>query len=739
MVWLYALTVFFGSSLLFMVQPMVARMLLPRVGGAPALWNTCMLFFQALLLAGYAYAHLLPARLGVRRHARLHGAVILLPLVVLPLSLPTGSEPPAGGDPTGWLLVTLGARVALPFFALATGAPLVQRWYAERASDPSRLYAASNLGSLLALIAYPLAIEPALRLAAQSSLWSVGYGLFAVMTLACIAAVPRAVDRPPSSPETVAASPAHAPHEGLRWVALAFVPSSLMLGVNTYLATDVAAIPLLWVAPLAIYLGSFVYVFARPPRAVTARTTAPFLGLLLLLFLFTAPHVTVGYLLGALHLALCALGCVIFHGELVRLRPEGRRLTAFYLALALGGALGGVFNSLVAPWLFHRVSEYPLTMALAVWLLPRAPPPPDPRERQAAFVRAMGMNPDAVLGLATTPRAKPYARALDGLVPLGVAALTVSLFHAAETARSPSVVRYGVPLMALVLLSVGRRSRLALGLVAIVAASHLDRSVLHESRTFYGVLRVEEDSLTRRFLHGTTLHGLQARAPAWRAEPLSYYDRRGPIGHFFEAMREPLRGGDVGVVGLGVGMLLAHAQDGQRWTYYELDAGVVRVAREYFTWISDARAPVRVVVGDARRALREDTRARYRLLVLDAFSSDAIPAHLVTREALGLYLRHLDARGVVAFHVTNRYVRLDDPLAALARDAGLVAMRGRGKVPGLEGSFMTTWVVMARRREHLDALARDDLWAPLDARPGALVWTDDHVDLLSALKNPLRR
>jgi hypothetical protein len=725
----YTLATLLGSALLFAVQPMVARALLPLTGGVPALWNTCVVFFECALLAGYGYAHVAPSIVGPRAQAPLHVALLALSLLALPLSF-AGLSPPPEGDLTLWILSALALRVAPVFVLLSTGAPMLQRWLVGASgADPRPLLAASNVGSLAALLAYPLLIEPLLPLAAQARAFAAGYALY--VALVALAAWDARAAAPSAPPEPVRPTPWPV---WWRFVALAFVPSSLMLGVTTHLATDVGSFPLLWVVPLALYLASFVVVFARTPEAPSPRVVAPYLSLLVMMFLFTAPQVATRLPLAVAHLGLFAATAYLLHGELARTRHAAGSVTSFQLAIAVGGALGGAFNALLAPRLFVRVTEYPLVMALAVLLIPDAPPQPSRREREEAFLRAMGVDPAAVLAPVPPRRPPPRRTAADALVPLVVGALGLALFRAPEMTRTPSLVRLGLPLMVLVFASIGRRVRLSLGLIAILAAGRFDRSVVDASRTFYGVMRVDDVRGVRRFLHGTTLHGLQYLSVKRRGEPVAYYAPASPIGQVLAALGPSLDGRTVGVVGLGVGMLLAHARPAQRWTFYELDPEVVRIARRYFTWLRDARAPWTVVTGDARRTLARDRGARHGLLVLDAFSSDAIPTHLVTREALSLYLARTDERGVIAFHVTNRHVALDGVVAALARDARLVALLGRGTAPSPDGPVPTTWVVLARDPSHLGALASDARWRRVDTTARGRAWTDDFSNVLGVLR-----
>lgn len=723
---LFLATTVAGSALLFLVQPMVARALLPHVGGVPAVWNTCSVFFQVALLAGYALAHGLPSRLGPRTHAAVHVGALLAAGLTLPYGFRALPAAPAG-DPTRWVLAALVTVVAPTFVALATGAPLLQRWWARLGGDPAPLVAASNVGSLAALLAYPLALERWLPLAAQSRAFAAAWGVWLVGTAGCALAASRG-----GSAVAPAAVAVPLP-VWLRHAAFAAVPAAQMLGVTTHLATDVGSFPLLWVAPLAIYLASFAWVFARVPPAPTPRVVAPYLALLVLVFLFSAPQVPTRPLLVAAHLGLFAWGCLLFHGTLARERPPPAAVTSFQLAIAVGGALGGTFAALLAPRLFVRATEYPLALALGVFLLPAPPPPTDPRDREERFVRSLGLDPTVVLGAARPVRPRPAWSPLDGLVPLGVGLLAALLFLTPVGGAAPSLVRYGTPLLVLVFASIGRRARLALGLLAILAASRLDGAVRAASRTFYGTMRVEDHRGVRRFLHGTTLHGLQHRSEKMRRVPVAYYHRASPLGEAMAALAPSLEGASVGVVGLGVGMLAAYARPSQRWTFYELDPEVERLARAHFTWLRDAAAPVRVIAGDARATLARDRSARHRLLVLDAFSSDAIPVHLLTREAMAGYLARTDDRGIIAFHVTNRHARLEGVVSAVARAAGLTGLVGQGTGWGPDGPVRTTWVWLARRAEDLAPLAGRARWRPLT--PGVEgAWTDDASDLVGALR-----
>lgn len=675
---LFALALFWSAFLLFLVQPMVARMVLPLLGGTPAVWATCMVFFQAALLAGYAYAHAAPDRLG-RRHVAYHLALLALAFAFLPVRI-LSADPPAESFPGPWLIGVLAASVGLPFFALAATSPLLQRWYAAsgrpRAEDPYFLYAASNAGSLLALLAYPLLVEPNWTLAEQGRAWALGFAVTAVLIGLCALAARRApgpaTGRDPG-PEPGGVTLA----QRLRWLALAFVPSSLLLGVTTYLSTDVVAVPLLWAMPLALYLLSYIVAFSRLPAGVhTAFCTLLPVTVAGLIWLRweTIRHDEVPTLACtvALHLGAFFVAATACHGELARTRPRAARLTEFYLITAAGGVLGGLFNALLAPAFFDRVVEYPLVFAAACLLAP---------------------------GVAD-PAARPRAHAAGVFAWVAVAAVGGWALHTvyAWTGREET---------------------------------------LHRERNFFGVLRVWTDPLQRVnvLTHGTTLHGAQIRDPAKHSEPLTYYHRRSPVARIITARRPPR----VGVIGLGAGTLAAYAGPGQEWTFYEIDPAVERIARDrrFFTYLSDAEARgarVRVVLGDARLSLNGASDGTFDLLVVDAFSSDAIPIHLLTREALALYLRKLAPDGLLAFHITNRYLRLAPVLGALTRDAGLVGLRQFHSqlttAEVMDGKEVSHWAVIARHPSHLGALVGDRGWSLLPDGRGRPVWTDDYSSLV---------
>jgi hypothetical protein len=812
MPFLFAATLFLSAALIFWVQPLVGKMVLPLLGGTPAVWNTCLLFFQATLLAGYAYVLALTRLTSTRGQVLIHAAVLLAAALALPPSVGAGAlgGAPAGGSPVGWLLLTLTATAGLPFFALSATAPLLQKWYTRTggasAGDPYFLYAASNAGSLAALAGFPLLLEPLLTTGRQGGLWSLGYAALAAFVLACAAAAWRSHGRPSEAGGAVGAAGGAADDERarggasapvtakrrLRWLLLAFVPSSLVLGATTYVTTDIASAPLLWVLPLSLYLLSFVVVFARRPplRWRTAAGLLPGAGVLLALVYLSGATEPAWFLI-LFHLLFLFVAAVVCHGQLAEDRPDARHLAEYYFLLSAGGALGGLFNAVVAPLVFDSVVEYPLVVVLACYLRPAfragafglfgfrlgaGRKAPDGAGRPLSLT---GSDPSAAESNETAPtfrteageagraaavgagkadavgaeeaKANGRERRRDLLLPLalglGVLVLAAVAVRAELSGVEQVALVLGVPLFVLNHFFPGRPARFALGLGAVMLAGSFvggsTGETVHAERSFFGTLRVSlaDSRETMRLYHGSTLHGRQYTDPARECEPLSYYHRSGPLGTIFAAYEA--RAGaspNVAVVGLGTGASAAYSKAGQLWTFYEIDPAVARIAQDslYFTYLSRcAAAPTRVVLGDARIRLREAPPASYGLLVLDAFSSDAVPAHLLTREALDLYLSKLAPGGLIAYHTSNRTLELERVVAGLAREAGLAGrvFDDADTQPGL-GKEPSEWVIVARRPEDLGPIGDDMHWQPLDATggPAGVVWRDDFSNILSVFK-----
>jgi hypothetical protein len=767
---LYALTLFAGATLLFAMQPMVGKMILPLLGGTPAVWSTCMVFFQAALLGGYAYAHASTTRLRPSRQALLHLIVLAVPLAVLPLAVNPRLLRGGEANPVLDVLTLLSVSVGLPFLVVSATAPLLQQWFTRTghpaARDPYFLYAASNLGSMLALLGYPTLVEPRLPLQGpswltQTTLWSVGYAVLAVLTALCaltlwwkpaggVATISRqdsdnAADAP--------AEPAPGWRRRLHWIVLAFVPSSLLLGATTYITTDLAAVPLLWVLPLAIYLLTFILAFGRWPRMLHRATVAialPLVLVVIFLMVSSLPEriwVTVLWHFGVLFVL--ALAC---HGALALDRPAPRYLTEFYLLISVGGVLGGLFNALLAPLIFSSLIEYPLVMVLACVLL-----------RTGRGDAGLGLGPGALRAAALALVAGAlalvlYSESATLRVDFSFLARVLEWSSAQVGERLDPIERplnkaliYGPPLVLAWLL---RRRPLHLGLAlaaVLLVAGFVDarnNDQIRQSRSFFGVLRISRDRDPKGYTelrHGTTLHGRQSLEPSRRAEPLSYYQSKGPIGQLFAELDRRPGAVRMAVIGLGTGTLAAYARPGDRVTFYEIDRLVRDVAFDprYFTYAADARdrgASLRMELGDARirlEAVRRDRpEERYDVILVDAFTSDAIPVHLLTREALRLYFEMLGPRGILALHISNRYLRLEPVVANLAVDRGYARLLQHGDTGDVRGGVEASWALLARRPEDFGELVSDSRWtvASLDPEPAVGTWTDDFHNLLSVFK-----
>ncbi len=761
---LYSVTMFAGATLLFVVQPMVGKMILPLLGGTPAVWSTCMVFFQAALLGGYAYAHASTAWLSVRRQMLLHLALLALPLAVLPLAVNPALLRGGESNPILDVLLLLSLSVGLPFLVVSATAPLIQKWFTQTghpaARDPYFLYAASNLGSMLALLGYPTLIEPRLHLRGegwltQTRLWSLGYLALALLIALCMLALwrrgPAAPDGKPDQSAMAETPPEPPPSwaQYLRWIALAFVPSSLMIGATTYVTTDIAAVPLLWVMPLAIYLLSFILAFGRWPavlhRLVVAATIPVVLVVFFLILSGFKQRIWITVLWHFLLLFLVALAC---HGELALTRPSSRHLTQFYLLISVGGVLGGLFNALVAPLIFRSLVEYPLVMALACLLMGGSPRPKSlaPRAVVAGIVLALAVGLMTLIlysDLVTVRLDTAFFTRLFR-VPSAIVAEWVTPIEL----KINKVLGYGVPLFALFFLR-RRPLALALGLIAVLLVGDFvdarNGNQILETRSFFGVLRVTRDSDLSGYTelwHGTTLHGRQSLDPELRLEPIAYYHRGSPIALVMAELERRSTIIRVAVIGLGTGTMAAFVRPGDIITFYEIDPKVRDIAtnRFYFGYVPEAisrGATVRIEMGDARirmdQVRRERPGERYDLIVVDAFSSDAIPVHLLTREAFRLYFDMLGVRGLLALHLSNRYLSLEPVVANLAEDAQLGGRLLRHDLnPSAEGATSSTWAVLARTPGAFGDLTHDPGWTAvkLEASPRVGVWTDDFHNLL---------
>lgn len=726
---LFATTIFLSALLLFWIQLVVAKMLLPRLGGTPAVWTTCMLFFQVLLLAGYSYVLVTTAWTGVRKQAVLQTCLFVLSILYLPLTF--AGNPGSISErnyPALWLFGYLLSAIGLPIFLLSTTSPLLQRWFTRTghisANDPYVLFAVSNAGSLLALLSYPVLLEPNFNLSLQNRLWVVAYVGFLVLGLGCVFVLWR------SSPiEKVETEKKERDHpttpislmRRLRWVLLAFIPSSLLFGVTTYITTEIAPTPLLWTIPLALYLVTFVVAFARRSLLPERLASTALAGLALLLTLVLAAKATEPTTAIVLvHLCFFFVAALVCHHHLAADRPAATRLAEFYLCVAIGGMFGGLFNTLIAPIVFNTLIEYPLAIVLACLIRPR-----DTQEDDSS-----------------------RDRLLDVIFPAGAGLLTMGLAllvnqYDVSAALGIAIV-FGIPL---VIINHHFRSRpvrfaLAIGAVMLgsIVYSEIQNRTLHVERNFFGTLsvRFDPESATRILYHGNTIHGRQFADPNLQREPLSYFHRDGPLGQIFAAFNSNSVSPNVAVVGLGTGSMACYALPEQHWTFYEINPAVISIAQspEYFTYLQNCAANnTKIILGDARLQLQNAPDQHYGLIVLDAFNSDAIPVHLMTKEAITLYTSKLATGGMLAFHVSNRSLKLDAVLADLAKHHGATTL---GFVDGehdpVRGKDPSEWVVMAQHSPAFDALAQDPRWRWIDGRTHSDVWTDDFSNILRVLR-----
>lgn len=722
--WLFVGTILLGSFLLFLVQPMIARMALPRLGGAPAVWNSAMLVYQALLLGGYGYAHWL-GRFAVRRQAAIHLGVLAGACLWLPIGL-IAMSPPADGEPALWVPGLLIASIGPLFLAVSAQAPLMQRWFssASGGADPYALYAASNIGSFGGLLAYPLLVEPSLPITGQRWLWTIGYVALILFVLACARLLPRGA---PPTREMHAPGSAPGRRRILHWLALALVPSGLMLATTTFLTTDIVAVPLLWVMPLGLYLLSFSVAFAdRRGLADVIIRCAP-VTLIMFGGVIIAGNHEYPLLNAIMALALLFVVSVALHARMYELRPEPSRLTGFYLVMALGGALGGVFAGLIAPVVFDWTYEYPILILTAGVLVPQI------------FLL------DAIERIWSGTRRRQWL--LTGVVTAAVFAIVMIGLNRPELlpGKKPEGVGFLI-LAGLSLFVIGRRVPfviiLAGALFLFGGWNAIGLTIRGDVRTrsYFGVYTINDrNPYVRELTHGTTLHGVQLRGSEARLRwPTTYYVPGSGVGQAMIAA-EALYGPDsrIGVVGLGTGTLACYARPRQQWQFFEIDPTVVQLSRDSgkFTFLKQCAPQAKVVLGDARLRLAEAAPASLDLIALDAFSSDAVPVHLLTQEAFATYRRALAKDGLLMVHISNRYLAMAPVVAANIRAKGWYAARMRYTPgPGLEQATASDWIALSPSPETIALLQlAGDGWEGLKPYPGFKPWTDDHASILPVL------
>ncbi len=734
LIFLFAATMFTSATLMFVLQPMFGKILLPLLGGSPSVWNTCMVFYQSILFLGYLYAHYLSVGTSRRHQIIIHAGIMLLSFLVLPLALPENAAPPTTSNPTWWLLWVLLLAIGLPFFVVSTTAPLLQKWFSQvghhTSHDPYYLYTASNAGSLLALLSYPFIIEPNIGLEQQKILWSIGYILLGLLIAACALIFWRSsnIEAQPHQQSKLPSAEHLDIRTRLHWLALAFVPSSLLLGLTNFISTDIASVPLLWIIPLTLYLLSFIIVFSKwndktHPWMVKLQ---PMVLLPFVAYSFIDPALIPYWLDLCLHLLAFFLAIMVCHGELAKRRPHTRHLTLYYLIMAFAGMLGGMFNTFLAPFIFNGVYEYPIMIIAALLLRPN---------------------------LKTSSRPAWQQLALDASFPVAVFALGIIIYMSSKT--DTLVAQLGAIVTGLTLLA-GLNYALRFRAVTLALTTavlllfafglhNLRTNTLFQIRTFFGVLSVRENVLINEknqpeiyheLFHGTTKHGAQRLSASYRTIPLTYYSQPGPMGQLFKTFDSDNDNWRVGVVGLGAGALACYSKPGQLWTFFEIDPAVVAIAENprYFSYMENCAKDSRMRIGDARLSLNNEPEQYFDLLVLDAFSSDAVPTHLLTRQAIQLYFAKLKPSGILAFHITNRHLSLKKVLSDHARKLGFAALiqefTPQQQIPLV---IATDWVVLARQEQTLQRLHKSRLghWQKLPLYFHMKSWTDDFTNILS--------
>ncbi|MFQ3454754.1 fused MFS/spermidine synthase [Bradyrhizobium sp. UFLA01-814] len=734
----YTAAIFVSALLLFSVQPLFTKMVLPRLGGSPAVWSVAMVFFQSLLLGGYAYAHLLMKLNGRIAPVVVHLVLLVVALVTLPLAIRSSwGEPPTSGYAV-WLLGLFAVSIGLPFFALAANNPLLQAWFVRtghpNGPDPYFLYASSNIGSFLALLSYPVLLEPMFTLRTQNLIWTGGYGLLIILIASCGVLLLRSPANAAALNMQVDDANAPAPSWPLRarWIFLAAVPSGLLIAVTAHISTDVAAAPLLWVLPLSLYLLTWVLVFQSRPllphKWMLRAQPLAIAGVVILLAVGGEQNLLLTLGGHQLCFFIIAMAC---HGELARTRPAAKYLTGFYVALSFGGMVGGLFAGLIAPFTFSWVAEYPILLALAALCRP-----PGGAER---LLRWSAWYWPFLAVLAVALIAPSYSAG--------------DIFNWFDVHRVWVIGAVGVlsALLALAL-NANRWKIFATVVVALVVlrAYPSDDGRVETVRSFFGVHKivVTPNGQYHVLMHGTTIHGAEkfknddGTAVTGTPEPISYYHKDGGIGRAITAIRErkgaPLK---VAVIGLGSGTLTCASAPGEDWRFFEIDQSMVDTARDpkYFTYIQNCEPNLRPVIGDARLTFAKEPDGAYDLIIVDAYSSDAIPIHLATEEAMAIYKEKLAPQGAVVMHVSNRHLELASVVVGIA-DANDMKSWVYSEDSGRDNEyiFSTSVVVSAREEEDVGKLASSDVWTETEADEKQRVWTDDYSNVLGAVYRRLR-
>ena len=728
---LFAPTIFLSAFLLFCSEPMVGKMMLPLMGGAASVWITCLLFFQLMLLVGYGYAHALERYANIRTQILLHSGLVLTAMGFLPMRFSVRPDAGASSHPTLWLLGQLVRNVGVPFGVVSTTAPLLQNWLSKTmnkaAKDPYFLYAVSNGGSLLALLAYPLLIEPRFGVRLQAESWFGAYILLVVMVFAGSGIVWKHLSNGDISAtvnepaDLIAGTGVVDWKSKLYWLAAAFVPSALMLAVTNHMLLNLASVPFLWVMPLAAYLITFMFAFARRYRPSLAILSSIVPVVLLVLFPLVAAAKPVSakylwYVLGS-HILVLFAGALLCHTALASSRPDARHLTEFYFWVALGGALGGVFTAVVAPFVFRTVIEYPLLVATIAFFRKKRDPGQKINFLDFVFPAALGL---LIVAAWYGFQWKMVDVTGDWKISLTVDAVLVAIAFMFRKRK----MRFAI---ALVVLIFGYRAALPTFLE--------DAEVLYRARDFFGIKKVtfETDTNMRKLLHGDTLHGLESQDPRLSGQPISYYHETGPIGDVMKMISDRPNQ-HVGVIGLGTGSMAGWARPNRRVTFFDIDPQVYDIASHFFTFLRRCGGNCNVVIGDGRLSMEKVPEEEFDVLLLDAFDSDSIPAHLVSREAVQLYLKKLKPNGLIMFHVSNRYMDVEGLVSALIEDASLEGLVRYDDDEEPTGKVASDYVVAARHPADLGALEHNENWSQIEKNPSIQAWTDDYSNMLKIVR-----
>jgi SAM-dependent methyltransferase len=722
---LIAPTLFLSAFLLFWFEPMIGKMMLPFLGGTASIWITCLLFFQLMLLAGYGYAHLLERFFRLRGQIVVHALLMGVVFAFLPIQFSVRADGTATAHPSAWLLWELIKAVGLPFAVVSTTAPLLQNWLtkttAGAARDPYYLYAVSNAGSLIGLLSYPLMIEPAIGVRMQSVAWLGGFALLTVLVLFAARLLWPYSETTVASPSLTTPAPDPAWRSRFFWLAAAFVPSALMSAVTNHILLNLASAPFLWIIPLALYLITFMLAFGRRIRlsSLMVSRAEPAILLLVLPFVAAGRGVDARYMWGlvGIHRVVLAIGALLCHTALASSRPSPHRLTEFYLWIALGGALGAAFTAILAPAVFETVLEYPLLVAALAFF--RVAPESDSRINGGDLIwpAAIGF---LVIGIAELFKWASVDITTDWTLPITANAVVVLSAYLLRR----RVFRFGMS-VAVLIMTYGALAPQFYGVVPFI----------YSARDFFGVKGVRFDFGTnsRRLLHGDTLHGLESLDEELQGQPLSYYHESGPVG---DVMRVLDQRADhrIGVVGLGTGSMAGWTAPHRHITFFDIDPQMHDIARRFFTFLQRCGEKCDVVIGDGRLTIEKTRDGEFDLLMLDAFNSDSIPAHLVSREAVRMYLSKLKPDGLLMFHVSNRYMDVEGLISAVVTDASLEARIRHDEILDSPLKARSHYIVAAKTARSLGLLNHDLNWLKVEKPAEILPWTDDYSNMLEILR-----